>query len=520
MGLTNARLLRYLTASMGVLAVTSCGSDGGEVDSAGSGSFTSGGGLEGHANDGGDSATTGSGGIISTGSGGDVRGSGGAPPGGVESSGGSESEHSGGTGGDMGTGGEPPLPICTPGDAECQGDILSTCADDGLSFEEEECPFACENGACTGACSPGTTQCSGHEFQSCGVDATWVTVEEGVDCPCLEGETRCWPRESLRFTHQTCDENGDWASSMECEHGCDPDGCFGECLGNAGRCQVDGITPEVCEDYYYVEKDPCEFVCSGFGSCAGECVPGTTSCMNDRERGQCVDGYYEPLEYCGAWCENDTCMSCKPGGRTCTVEGEELLACSEMGEWEHEDDCEFSCIMNNTQQGLDASCGGVCEPGTFSCGEGTDFCDDGSWRTGGPCNYGCSTVSGCECEAPEGRLVDLGGGAILDTSTGLVWRGTWATHCSQITAGDYRNATFDEIQTLLAQQARTSGFGEWNTSCAENTDPLLVTFRGKFLRFAANDDFPEGGVVEVDTAKVHRAPYPIPPDFVYACVEE
>lgn len=464
--------------------------------------------------------------VASGGTSGGQDGSGGASIGGMGPSGGTRAEmptggsSAGGAGGDVGTGGESPSLICTPGDTNCEGDILSTCAADGLSFEEEECPFVCEEGVCTGACSPGSTQCSGHEFQSCGVDASWVTVEEGVDCPCLEGETRCWPRDSLRFTHQTCDENRDWGASVECDHGCDPDGCFGECLGIAGRCQDDGVTPERCEDYYYVEKDSCEFVCSAFGSCIGECVPGTTSCMSDRERGQCVDGYYEPLEYCGAWCENDTCMSCKPGGRTCTVEGEELLACNELGEWEHEDDCEFSCIMDNTLQALDAFCGGVCEPGTFSCGEGTDFCDDGSWRTGGPCNYGCSPASGCECEAAEGRLVDLGAGAIQDTLTGLVWKGTWSTHCAQITADDYRSATFYEIQTLLAQQSRTSGLDGWNNSCGENTDPLLSMFRGKLLKFADNDEFPEGGVVEVDTATIHRPPYPVAIDFVYACVEE
>jgi len=45
-------------------------------------------------------------------------------------------------------------------------------------------------------------------------------------------------------------------------------------------------------------------------------------------------------------------------------------------------------------------------------------------------------------------------------------------------------------------------------------------FRGKLLKFADNDEFPEGGVVEVDTATIHRPPYPAAIDFVYACVEE
>lgn len=213
-------------------------------------------------------------------------------------------------------------------------------------------------------------------------------------------------------------------------------------------------------------------------------------------------------------------MSCRPDGQECATEGEAILDCNASGEWQDGETCEFVCIRDWTQFESNAACGGFCVPDTFDCsGSDVSKCNEGWWRAGGLCNYGCSTDDGCSCTAPEGRLVDLPGNDVLDTVTGLTWKGTWSTSCSQVTADDLRNATYSEVITMMVEQPRSTGGGVLSGSCAENVDPLLSLYEGDLIRFPPGPEYPLGGYIDMDSRQIFTPPQ-YPPAGRYACILE
>jgi hypothetical protein len=338
-----------------------------------------------------------------------------------------------GSAGSLSMSGAPGVPAeCQPGAKRCEAlaPVLQTCSSDGR-WQNEACPFVCQNGACVGACRPGDRQCSELQPQRCNDFGEFVVdgpacaaqCEEGA-CTgmCRNGATQCASGDSL----QTC-VDGAWSTATACEFTCVSGACGGECEPGKGRCASSTETETCSSSGEWANRTSCPFVCVA-ETCGGECKTGEKRCSaNDLEvcdaggewalsqacSNACVNkacgGVCKPgakrcgatantLETCdavGQWiqstcpgaCANNSCVSCAAGAKECTS-STMLRACGANNEWGQPTKCDFACVGT--------ACTGSCVPGTRECtGGGAPryrVCtDQGTWST-----TTCNTDQSCK----------------------------------------------------------------------------------------------------------------------------
>jgi hypothetical protein len=338
-----------------------------------------------------------------------------------------------GSGGAVSTSGAPAVPAeCQPGAKRCEAlaPVLQTCSNDGR-WQNEACPFVCQNGACVGACRPGDRQCSDLQPQRCNDFGEFVVdgpacaaqCEDGA-CTgqCRNGATQCASGDSL----QTC-VDGAWSTATACEFTCVSGACGGECDPGKGRC-ASSTEAETCSSSgEWANRTNCPFVCAE-ETCGGECKPGekrcsandlevcgaggewalsqacTNACVNQACGGVCKPGAKRcgaaanTLETCdavGQWvqsscpgaCANDSCVSCAAGAKECTS-STMLRTCGANNEWGQPSKCDFACVGT--------ACTGSCIPGTRQCSGGGapryGVCtDQGTWSL-----TTCNTDQSCK----------------------------------------------------------------------------------------------------------------------------
>ena len=177
--------------------------------------------------------------------------------------------------------------LCTPGEKECDGDVLRTCVEEANGcprWMEQDCAETGFVNEKPGKCEDG--RCKFHD--------------------CEEGEKRCDP--DNKFFIQTCNEHGLWNSSDGNGHvnSCAP---CGECSGGecVDRTDLSDTELKKCKcaekgQAYIPSLDKCcEYGENGFASdCNGECCTGL--CV-DKE---CCTKSQEECNCKGTWCEDCT----------------------------------------------------------------------------------------------------------------------------------------------------------------------------------------------------------------------
>lgn len=280
-----------------------------------------------------------------------------------------------------------PEPMCIglePGATICEGYALVTCGPDLITAAREDCPAACENGACVGSCRAGAARCEGLVPQEC--DATGE-YQDGAPCPfvCEDGKCTglCKPGDGRcdGDVPQTCDSSGQWVTGSPCPILCSAGKCTDSCV--VGELQCNGYVPQICTDAgVWQDGTPCPFVCEG-GSCAGICEPGTRQCEGKVPQTCSADGQWKSGAECSYVCSAGDCTGvCVPGSKQCV--GLEPETCSDLGQWVTGTPCTYVCALG--------ACTGVCTPGEKKCdGKIPQECDGlGQWGNGSPCPILCT----------------------------------------------------------------------------------------------------------------------------------
>lgn len=303
-------------------------------------------------------------------------------------------------------------PICTPGDALCDGNTLLTCANDGARYLETTCEDRCVQGSdgasCrTELCEPNSIGC---------IDATTAflcdrtgTAQESLPCgdnqSCIDGTCRiqtCEPG-SLACDGDTvlaCDETGTTQVGVPCAETPDcADAQFG-CGCNDGECEVRTCTP-------------------GASSCVG---PGYRSCREDGLG-------FEAVVTCeaGTTCIAGACLAntCSSGTQSCS--GDTLLTCNGSGTGYTERNCGSESSTCVTTGSSTAQCRSrVCEPRSVRCSadqrslitcdgaglaESTAACPAGDYCSGGVCVDQVCTPNATICSTGDVYRCNAAGSA-------------------------------------------------------------------------------------------------------------
>ncbi len=192
--------------------------------------------------------------------------------------------------------------VCPPEELFCvDDDTAAACADDGMSFNEADCPSGnyCEDGGCEPwACEPDSHYCNGAVAVTCNSQGSGPVKE--VECDALE----------LVCVGGECVE-------LECE----PDSVW--CLGieELATCAEDGLS-------YESEQCDAEHSCLDGACLPWTCTPGTPMC-DGTVATQCDDSGLGPVvggEDCGTEekvCLNGDCQDCEPAcdGLECGDDG-------------------------------------------------------------------------------------------------------------------------------------------------------------------------------------------------------
>ena len=356
----------------------------------------------------------------------------------------------------------PPEPLCVPGETECQGSTLSTCAADGQAWESTECAVACLQGACVSECYPGDQTCDGLGVQTCGADGTWTTTAQ---CPfvcsagactgeCSPGAVQCNGQ-----VPETCDSSGTWVPGTTCEFVCTNGACDGSCTPDAQQCN--GKVSQTCTaEGVWTDVQICDFLCTGEGVCSGECLPGNQDCNGDIPRTCSAQGIWTSGSECpflctdgactgvctpgatdckgltprvcdadGAWiagttdcdfvCSTGACTGvCTPGAQQCDVNGD-VEICDATGQWTVTEDCTNACV--------DGACTGVCTPDDRRCSNTTSqVCGSlGQWQNDTICPFVCTGLGVCSGECVPGTVECDGVGTKTCGNDGF-WQATVA----------------------------------------------------------------------------------------------
>jgi hypothetical protein len=194
-------------------------------------------------------------------------------------------------------------------------------------------------------------------------------------------------------------------------------------LTRSRRCSPGNGVPEFCgSNGIWQSQAPCQFICSGSGSCGGECAPGSRRCSP-------VSGVPQLCSQAGAWqnqaacpfiCSNGVCGGeCSPGSRRCDPASGVPQLCGNGGSWQNQQGCARGCQGGSCipQAGLGASCGsatdclsGFCTDGVCcesACGGVCAQCQPGTGACIAPASdQACPTVT-CpsnECQTANGNL--------------------------------------------------------------------------------------------------------------------
>lgn len=392
---------------------------------------------------------------------------------------------------------------CDPGQGRCaENNMLETC-DAARTWKKAPCVertcFAnlqTHIAVCTGECSPGK-RCLGNTPQVCNALGNWEdqtpcsTGEQcsGGVCACGNGDVRCYEN-----TLQVCTESS-WLDKLggPCmNQACDVVklACIGECAPNAKQCDLDGKTPQTCnESGEWVNEAACSVGCAG-GKCV-ECADGTPQC-NGQQPQACVNGQWQDK---GNACDQQTCNDgacvgeCAPGGRCL---GNTPQVCNALGQWEGSTPCkpgevcnggsctcvngDLRCYANtpqqcvgaqwqdiqgpceNTNQTCDAAtvaCVGVCAPGKRCSGTTLQACDAlGQWQDEQTCGNSCLGDHCTECAQGAVQCVGntpqecSGQGQWQDVTTGAcVERTCNAGVCVGVCAPGGKRCAGDRTQT-------------------------------------------------------------------------
>lgn len=324
---------------------------------------------------------------------------------------------------------------CTPGAQRCVDKDRQTCSADGEFLKVETCAGTCTPSSCAAACGDGQLQCNDRELQRC-QDSRWLHDQ---DCPfvcangactgeCTPDAKRCNPDGK---TAETCDGTGKWASPMSCPFVCNDGACGGECVPDDKRCSDTSHLQTCGANGMFGAPAECSNQACVNGSCGGSCAPGALRCnANAVER--CDDtGHYVVMQACtGKTCQNNACVGvCGPGDQqcagassyvTCDTTGQYgtiqtscngaacsagqctgsctpsstqckpnsatiVQTCSDVGVWVDSSTCMNKACVNG-------SCSGVCSPGSKQCSSGgVQTCgNDGQWGATSACtNQAC-----------------------------------------------------------------------------------------------------------------------------------
>jgi hypothetical protein len=309
---------------------------------------------------------------------------------------------------------------CRPGTAQCGPDhTTETCNASGEWTTGQRCTGVCTGATCSGECRPGATRCNAAGMiETCGTDARWGApaactfvcnqATGRCDGVCRPGARRCNGSRA-----EVCSDAGAWSLDAECAPMQCTDGQCGPCTEDATQCSA-GV-PQRCDGGIWQDTAPaaCPFVCDPVIGCAGECVPGTTTCDGDVRKTCGQDGRYTS-ETCGLVCVAGQCTGvCEPASRRCN--GDTSQTCNSTGEWSGDVSCAHGCddVTGDCQacvpESHDATCAdGGCGVKQNNCGQDVD-CGQGACTGIGETCGGGGTPGFCGC-TPDPESVTCGSG--------------------------------------------------------------------------------------------------------------
>lgn len=203
---------------------------------------------------------------------------------------------------------------------------------------------------------------------------------------CVPGSKRCTKQQGV----ETCTTDGVWGGGVPCDFVCTGAGtCSGQCKPQDKRCDpAQALVPQTCDDSgTWVSAGPaCTNLCSS-GSCAGSCSPGEKQCGANHVPETCDDqGTWQPRSACPFVCSGaGICAGeCKPGTKDCgTVTLKGLPAtprlCGDDGKYTAQAAC-------SNQACSVGSCVGECVAGVERCSASgaPQTCNaSGKWVDGG-----------------------------------------------------------------------------------------------------------------------------------------
>jgi regulation of enolase protein 1 (concanavalin A-like superfamily) len=156
----------------------------------------------------------------------------------------------------------------------------------------------------------------------------------------------------------------------------------------AGATRCSGQFAETCKSGFWQVSQACPYVCSG-GACTGECVPGSTECLDVFYLRTCsATGTWQTQSRCPFACSEGACTGvCRPGSRQCS--GDAVQTCSQQGQWEPPAPaCQIGCDGGRCKE---------CYPGERRCTSGatSQTCTEGFWGPEISCAYSCGEDGGC-----------------------------------------------------------------------------------------------------------------------------
>jgi hypothetical protein len=346
---------------------------------------------------------------------------------------------------------------CTPGAQRCVDEDRQTCSADGEFLKVETCPGTCTPSGCVAACGDGQLQCNERELQRC-QGSRWLHDQ---DCPfvcsngacsgeCTPDAKRCNPDGK---TAETCDATGHWASPTSCPFVCSDGACGGECSPDDKRCSDAGHAQTCGANGMYGAAIACGDQACVNGSCSGSCAPGAMRCnANAVER--CDDtGQFAVMQKCtGQTCVNNACAgvcspddvrcagstsyvtcdttgqfgtsptscngaacsmgqctgSCTPSTTRCKpASTSDVQTCNDVGVWTDSSKCTNQACVNG-------ACSGECTPGSKRCmSGGTQTCgDDGRWSATSACTNQACVNGGCTGVCTPGATRCNAGGQV------------------------------------------------------------------------------------------------------------
>jgi formylglycine-generating enzyme required for sulfatase activity len=163
--------------------------------------------------------------------------------------------------------------ICAAESTFCvDGDTAAACANDGMSFNEADCPAEhfCEEGSCKAwVCEPDVAQCEGSVATMCNGLGSGYSAEvncEANEMACVDGVCSACAQDCAG---KDCGDDGCGGSCGNCSEyeGCEAGHCVPNC-GNGTCAEEEGEGCETCPD----DCGPCP------GLCNPACIPGREEC--------------------------------------------------------------------------------------------------------------------------------------------------------------------------------------------------------------------------------------------------